>query len=79
MPKNKSKATSIHELAVALCEKRNVWFKNHTIRLVTVEACDNPCYLCEMDCICDIDMIDLCAECYAMLKKQCILKLVIRA
>lgn len=77
MKKKKSKAASIHELAIALCEKRNVWFQNHTIRLVKAEFCDNPCNLCDMDCLCDPDMQYLCSECAFLLKKHCILKLVI--
>lgn len=70
------KAISIHELAIALCEKRNVWFHNHTIRLVEVIGDSNPCELCDMDCLCDMEMVDLCGACYALLKRPCLLKLV---
>lgn len=74
---NKTKAVSIHNLAIALCEKRNIWFHDHTIRLVEVEGEGNPCDLCDMDSICDMEMCDLCGECYALLRKHCILKLVL--
>lgn len=76
MKKKKSELNSIHELAIALCERRNVWFKNHTIRLVIVEHASNTCEICEMDCLCDMSMTDLCSECFALLKKPCLLKLV---
>lgn len=76
MKQTKSKAVSIHELAIALCEKRNVWFHGHTIRLVEVLGNCNPCQLCEMDCLCDSEMIDLCGECEYVLHKPCLLKLV---
>lgn len=72
------KAISIHKLAIALCEKRNVWFHGHTIRLVEVVGDKCPCDLCDMDSICDMEMVDLCGECYAVLKRPCLLKLVTR-
>lgn len=76
MKQTKSKANSIHELAIALCEKRNVWFHGHTIRLVEVVGNGNPCELCEMDCLCDMEMTDLCGTCYALLRRECLLQLV---
>ena len=76
MKKKKTKEITIHEVAIALCERRNVWFNNHTVRLVHIEYCDNPCQICEMDSICDMDMVDLCGECSAIIKKPCFLKLV---
>lgn len=77
MKRTNSKAGSIHDLAIALCEKRNVWFHDHTIRLVEVEGDSSPCDLCEMDSICDMEMVDLCGACSALLKKGCLLKLVV--
>lgn len=77
MTKKKSKKSTLHETAISLCEKRNVWFNHHTVRLVIVEYCDNPCNICEMDSICDNEMIDLCEECQAIIKKPCFLRLVI--
>lgn len=70
------KANSIHELAIALCEKRNVWFHCHTIRLVEVVGDTCPCDLCDMDSICDEEMVELCGECYSVLRRPCLLKLV---
>lgn len=74
--KTSKKAISIHKLAIALCEKRNVWLHGHTIRLVEVTGNKCPCYLCDMDSICDSQMVELCAECSALLRRPCILKLV---
>lgn len=74
--KTSKKAISIHELAIALCEKRNVWFHNHTIRLVELFAGDDPCFFCDMDCLCDMEMVELCGECYSILRRPCLLKLV---
>ena len=76
MKKTNSKTNSIHELAIALCEKRNVWFHGHTIRLVELIGDGNPCELCDMDCLCDMEMVDLCGACDALLKRPCLLKLV---
>lgn len=76
MRKKSNKAISIHELAIALCEKRNVWFHNHTIRLVEVVGVSCSCELCEMDSICDEETVELCHECNALLNGSCILKLV---
>lgn len=76
MKKKQSKAVSIHDLAIALCERRNVWFHCHTIRLVKVVGNGNPCELCDMDCLCDMEMVDLCGECQTILRKPCLLKLV---
>lgn len=78
MRKKSNKAIRIHELAIALCEKRNVWFHSHPIRLVEVVGDSRPCYLCEMDSICDEEMVELCHECNVLLKRTCILKLVTR-
>lgn len=74
--KTGKKANSIHELAIALCEKRNVWFHAHTIRLVELFGGDDPCFFCEMDSICDMEMVELCDECNSLLKRPCLLKLV---
>ena len=76
--KTSKKAISIHKLAIALCEKRYVWFHGHTIRLVEVIGDKCPCELCEMDCICDGEMVELCGECYSVLRRPCLLKLVTR-
>lgn len=77
MGRKKSKEVSIHELAVVLCENRNVWFHNHTVRLRIVGADDEPCYLCAMDSICDMSMVGLCSECSLLVRKPCLLELVV--
>ena len=67
---------TLHQLAIALCEGRNVWFENHTIRLVPTEDDVTPCEVCEMDCLCDMDMVDLCGECTILRRKDGFLQLV---
>lgn len=76
MKRKKTNTHSIHDLAIALCEKRNVWYHSHTVRLVEVEDGTDSCNLCDMDSICDDAMVYLCAACNALLKRPCILKLV---
>lgn len=76
MNKKKTEKT-MHDLALALCEGRNVWFNNHSIRFVTIEGEDNACLLCEMDSICNMEMVDLCGECESIKRKKGLLKLVL--
>lgn len=74
--KTKKMADSIYETAVALCEKRNVWFQNHTLKIAFSGDDENPCEVCEMDCLCRHDMLDLCAECERIIHRKVYLKLV---
>lgn len=74
--RKRSETPSIHDKAIALCEKRNVWFNGHTIRLVEAVKDDISCRYCEMDSLCDSEMEFLCCECEVLLRKPCILKLV---
>lgn len=74
--RNNSKTPSIHDLAIALREKRNVWYHGLNIRLVEVEDGRSICQHCEMDSLCDLDMTILCSECEGLVKKPCMLKLV---
>lgn len=63
------KDRELHSLAVSLCEGDIVKFNGHWIMAKEVPGGD-PCYECEMDCICDSDMKDLCAECDAYNRKK---------
>ena len=58
MSKNK-----LHQLAVRLCEGQVVWFNGHLLRAVDYKGDDNVCWECTMDCLCNIEMTNLCAEC----------------
>lgn len=70
MKKILKEAEDLHKLAVQLCEGGLVWFEGHQIGTRTVHELFNPCQECEMDSICDMKMIDLCAECESYDKKK---------
>ena len=53
---------TLYEKAVRLAEGGIVEIAGHFVRAIDVEAGVNPCYLCEMDSACNMEMIDLCAE-----------------
>lgn len=53
---------SLHEKAVRLAEGGIVEIAGHFVRAIDVVAGENPCYLCEMDSACNMEMVDLCAE-----------------
>lgn len=53
----------IHEIAVRLCEGQAVWFNGHLIRAFDYKGNEAACFDCRMDCLCNNDMCDLCAEC----------------
>ena len=76
MKQKRSSELSIHDLAIALCEKRNVWFNGHTLRLVELIDNGSSCELCDMDCLCDKEVAQLCWECDTLLRKPCCLELV---
>lgn len=59
----KKKTPSLHDIAVRLCEGGVVDYGGYALRAKEVETDDSPCLLCEMDCVCDYDMTNLCAEC----------------
>lgn len=58
-------AKSLHDLAVGLCEGAMIEFNSLFIRAKVVEYVDDPCDVCDMDCLCHEEMSDLCAECDA--------------
>lgn len=55
--------TKLHEIAVRLCEGQPVWFNGHLIRAFDYKGNENACFDCTMDCLCNMEMTDLCAEC----------------
>lgn len=72
-----AKKMSLHEMAIRLCEGGIVEYGGYGIKAVQCDGDDNPCYLCEMDCICDLEMTDLCAECDGITRSKHFLKLAI--
>ena len=73
------KKLTLHDKAVILCEGGAVWHEGHSLRAGVYVGEDNPCYVCEMDSLCNMSMVDLCAECdgydgkkhYLILKVAC--------
>lgn len=58
----KMKPDPLYEKAVRLAEGGIVEIAGHFVRAEKVLGGDNPCYLCNMDSICNMEMTDLCAE-----------------
>ena len=61
--KKKKKETSLHDLAVRLCEGGVIDYDGFALKAKDVGHEENPCYLCAMDSTCNMAMTDLCAEC----------------
>lgn len=59
----KTKKMSLHDLAVRLCEGGVIDYGGYALKAEDVGHEENPCYLCSMDCVCNMAMADLCAEC----------------
>lgn len=59
----KQKKMTKHDMAVRLCEGGVVDFGGYALKAKDVGREENPCYLCSMDCVCNMEMCDLCAEC----------------
>lgn len=53
---------SRHDMAVRLHEGGEVFFQGYWLKAIAVPEEENACELCEMDCICHMEMTDLCAE-----------------
>ena len=68
-------AIRVHEKAVRLIEGGIISFSGHSVRAIEVIGTDNPCMLCDMDSACNMDMVDLCAECDSITHTQHILKI----
>lgn len=62
----KKKIPSLHDLAVRLCEGGVIDYGGYALKAEDVGHEENPCYLCSMDCVCNMAMSDLCAECDAV-------------
>lgn len=69
---------TIHEKAIRLIEGGQVNVDGHCVRLVHNKNIFDPCFCCEMDCLCrcDSEMADVCKECDDILREDCSLVLV---
>ena len=69
---------SIHEKAIRLIEGGIVEVDGHAVKLVKYAHIFDPCFLCEMDCLCHKgnEMCDVCEECDAISKMDCFLTFV---
>ena len=59
----KKKSYYLHELAIRLCEGGIVEYGAYSLKAKDLGHEEDVCLLCCMDCVCDINMSDLCAEC----------------
>lgn len=69
---------SIHEKAIRLVEGGIVEVDGHSVKLVKDPYIFDPCFCCEMDCLChtDTEMYYVCMECDAITNMDCFLELV---
>ena len=69
---------SIHEKAIRLLEGGIVWVEGHSVKLVQLPYVSDPCFSCEMDCLCHVggDICSLCVECDSISNMDCLLMLV---
>lgn len=59
----KNQTEILHAKAIALCEGQIVQCGRHFVRAITICPEMWSCYNCEMGWDCDLEMMDLCAEC----------------
>lgn len=67
---------SLHEKAVRLSEGGFAKIDGLVIKAVEVTTDDVPCNICDMDCLCRMEMCDLCAEVESYSHKRYRLQLV---
>lgn len=63
MKQKTTKQMSFHEMAVRLCEGGEVFFGGFWMKVIKVPEDRNPCELCRMDCVCQMELATICAEC----------------
>lgn len=69
------KKESVHEKAIRLIEGGIVNVNGHSVKLVKNPYLFDPCFCCEMDCLCHFgtDMHLVCRECDDITKMDCFL------
>lgn len=60
----------LHALAVKLCGGQSVFFEGHVIGATIIPFEEWSCYWCSMSDICNMRILDLCAECDAYEHKK---------
>lgn len=73
--KKSMKEQTLHEKAVRLCEGGSVTCNGVAVKAKIALNQDAPCFECEMDSICRMEMTDLCAECDGLTHQKHILVL----
>lgn len=68
------KELSKHEMAVRLCEGGIVVYQGFAIAAEEIPEDECACMICQMDCVCNMEMMDLCAECDCYNRKKHYLK-----
>lgn len=76
--RKKIKVNSVHDKAIALCEGRPVQILGHTVKLCKNKYLEDSCNECEMDSICQGEMVDVCMECESITRERCFLKLIVQ-
>ncbi len=67
----------IHKKAIRLIEGGIVEVDGHSVKLIHRTTIFDPCYICEMDCLCHRGntICDLCTECDSITGEDCFLVL----
>ena len=65
----------IHKTAIRLLEGGREFFDGHWYKAMIVSGDIIPCEQCELDSLCNMQVVDLCGELEAITKKRCMLKL----
>ena len=63
------KVKSLHDLAVRLCEGGVVWFEGLSIVAKELSDGDDACRVCNLDCICNEPLKELCVKCDSLVGK----------
>ena len=69
------KQVTLHDKAVRLVEGGVVECAGHFVRFERCPEDHIGCEVCEMDCICRMEMTDLCAECCSLIDSDGYLRL----
>lgn len=76
---NEKMKMSVHDKAIRLIEGGIVEVDGHCVRLHRDKYIFDPCFVCEMDCLCHkgTEMCSVCEECDSITREDCFLALVI--
>lgn len=69
---------SVHEKAIRLIEGGIIDVEGHSVKLVKEPYIFDPCFCCEMDCLCHSrsEMCEVCKECDEITRMDCFLELI---